>query len=438
MLRPGVVGKDGRTTAIIRKLRESPRVAEVIELSDWKGLSSADERKKQAFERASAERPDFVVIGPEEPLAAGIVNDLAEIGIPAVGPTRDLARLEASKSFTRELLRRHDIGGNPRYRIFRSFSPEIGQWLDELSEFVIKPDGLTGGKGVRVSGDHLRTIDEGLDYCRELLLTGRPILVEERLEGEEFSLQSLSDGKTLVHTPVVQDHKRALEGDRGPNTGGMGSYSCADHQLPFLTLKQIREAQIINERVAEAIREDVKEPYRGVLYGGFMATRDGVRLIEYNARFGDPEALNVLPLLESDFASICEAIVHGSLDRMAVKFRPLASVCKYLVPEGYPDSPVKGEAIDLGEVLRQESDHLRVYKAAIQERDGRTYMTGSRAVAVVGLAPTLDAAFTIAENAASLVRGRVVFRHDIGSQSLIQRRIDHMQAVLESRPELVS
>src|SRR5882672_3573395 len=321
MLRPGVIGKDGRTTAIIRSLRESPRVSRVIELSDWKDQASTAEAKRQVIERASAEKPDFVVIGPEEPLAAGIVNDLAEIGIPAIGPTRDLAQLEASKSFTRDLLRRHDIRGNPRYRIFQSFSPEIAQWLHELSEFVIKPDGLTGGKGVRVSGDHLRTIDDGLDYCRELLDTGRPIVVEERLEGEEFSLQSLSDGKTLVHTPVVQDHKRALEGDRGPNTGGMGSYSCADHKLPFLTSEQIKEAQSINERVAEAIREDTKEPYRGVLYGGFMATRDGVRLIEYNARFGDPEALNVLRLLENDFASVCEAIVQGSLDRMAVKFK---------------------------------------------------------------------------------------------------------------------
>jgi phosphoribosylamine--glycine ligase len=160
-------------------------------------------------------------------------------------------------------------------------------------------------------------------------------------------------------------------------------------------------------------------------------------LIEYNARFGDPEALNVLPLLENDFASVCEAIVQGSLDRIAVKFKPLASVCKYLVPEGYPDSPVKGEAIELTELLRQESDHLRVYKAAVEERDGRTFMTGSRAVAVVGLGPTLDDAFTIAENAAALVTGRVAFRHDIGSRSLVQRRIDHMQAVLEGRSALV-
>src|SRR5206468_8909764 len=196
MLRPGVIGKDGRTTAIIRSLRESPRVSDVIVLSEWQDPSIA-EATRRAIERAAATRPDFVVIGPEAPLAAGIVDALAEIGIPAVGPTRDLARLEASKSFTRELLRRHGIPGNPRYRIFRSFVPEIRQWLCELSEFVIKPDGLTGGKGVRVSGDHLRSTDDGLEYCRKLLDAGRPIVVEERLQGEEFSLQSLSDGKTL-------------------------------------------------------------------------------------------------------------------------------------------------------------------------------------------------------------------------------------------------
>jgi phosphoribosylamine---glycine ligase len=435
MLRPAVIGKDGRTSALIRSLRESPRVSDVIELPQWK--EPADVATRRVLDAASASRPDFVVVGPEAPLAAGIVDELAAIGIPSVGPARALAQLEASKSFTRDLLRKHGIAGNPRHRVFNAFSPEIRQWLGELTQFVIKPDGLTGGKGVRVSGDHLATADEGLEYCRELLDAGRPIVVEERLEGEEFSLQSFSDGKTLVHMPAVQDHKRALEGDRGPNTGGMGSYSCADHSLPFLTPDQIKEAQTINERVAGAIRDEAKAPYRGVLYGGFMATRDGVRLIEYNARFGDPEALNVLPLLETDFASVCEAIVQGSLDRLAVTFKPLASVCKYLVPEGYPDSPVKGEAIDLSELLRRESDQLRVYKAAVEEDGGRTVMTGSRAVAVVGLATTLDEAFTIAEGAAMLVTGRVAFRHDIGSRSLVQRRIDHMRAVFESRPELV-
>jgi phosphoribosylamine--glycine ligase len=242
----------------------------------------------------------------------------------------------------------------------------------------------------------------------------------------------------LIHLPVVQDHKRALEGDRGPNTGGMGSYSCADHALPFLTDDQIREAQTINERVAAAIQDHTNAPYRGVLYGGFMATRQGIRLIEYNARLGDPEALNVLPLIENDFASLCESIVNGSLDRAAMRFKPLATVCKYLVPEGYPNDPVRGEAIELGELRRErESGALRVYQAAVEERDGRIFMTGSRAVAVVGLAPTLDEAFTIAEDAASLVSGRVAFRHDIGSRALVQRRIDHMRAVLDARPEFV-
>jgi phosphoribosylamine--glycine ligase len=436
MLRPAVIGKDGRTTAIIRSLRESARVSEVIELSAWKGRS-APEAKRHVIERASAEKPDFVVIGPEEPLAAGIVDELARIGIPSVGPARDLAQLESSKSFTRDLLRNYNIPGNPRHRIFRSFSPEIRQWLCELSEFVVKPDGLTGGKGVRVSGDHLRGVDDGLEYCRELLLAGGPVVVEERLDGEEFSLQSFSDGKTLIHAPIVQDHKRALEGDRGPNTGGMGSYSCANHMLPFLTSEHVREAQTINERVAEAIQDHAKMPYRGVLYGGFMATRHGVRLIEYNVRLGDPEALNILPLIENDFASLCEAIVNGSLEPAAVRFKPLATVCKYLVPQGYPDDPVKGEAIDLSALSRRESEHLRVYRASVEERDGKTWMTGSRAVAVVGLAPTLDEAFTIAEDAASLVTGRVAFRHDIGSQSLVQRRVDHMRVVLDTRQELV-
>lgn len=434
MLRPAVIGHDGRTSAIVRKLRESPHVSEVLELSAWKDQHAAEARR-QVVDAARAKRPDFVVVGPEEPLAEGVVDDLAAIGVPAVGPVREAARLESSKSFARELLRKHGIAGNPRYRIFHTPSQAIRRWLEELAEFAVKPDGLTGGKGVRVSGDHLRSIDEGVEYCHQLLSAGGSILVEERLEGEEFSLQSFCDGQTLVHMPVVQDHKRALEGDRGPNTGGMGSYSCSDHRLPFLRPEDVYEARRINERVVAALHSDIQVPYRGVLYGGFMATREGVRLIEYNVRFGDPEALNVLPLLEGDFAELCLAIVNGTLRSAAVGFKPLASVCKYLVPEGYPSRPLKGERIDLSRLLRQESERLHVYKAAVEESGGSTRLTGSRAVAVVGLAPTLAEAFNIAESAASLVGGPVVFRHDIGSQWLVQRRIDHMRALLGPHSE---
>src|ERR1043166_4668028 len=324
MLRVCVIGKDGRTTAIIESLRQSKRIAGTVEvLSGWKFSqfqASREEEVRLSLQRLrkSNQEPDFVVCGPEEPLAAGegIVNWLRrEFAIPCIGPTKELAKIESSKSFTRLLLAKYGIPGNPRFRIFSDLRG-IESYLKELGSFVLKPDGLTGGKGVKVSGEHLHSIADAVLYCQEVFDEGHAsIVIEEKLDGEEFSLQSFCDGTHVVDMPVVQDHKRAHIGDTGPNTGGMGSYSCENHSLPFLSRDDLRQASMINKLVAEALLKETGEPYKGILYGGVMATRDGVRLIEYNARFGDPEALNVLSLLRTDFADVCEAIIHGTLDK---------------------------------------------------------------------------------------------------------------------------
>ena len=423
----GVIGKDGRTSAIRQRLEESPRIAgPVVNLTPRKGLGPSAQLD-DILQKAHETRPDFVVVGPEDPLARGIVDRLDEIGIPAVGPRRALAQLEASKTFTRQLLAAYEIPGNPAHRIFTG-SNGIAEYLHALGDFVIKPDGLTGGKGVKVSGDHLASVADGLAYCDELLQSGHArVIVEEKLEGEEFSLQSFCDGTHVVHTVPVQDHKRAFEGDTGPNTGGMGTYSDADHLLPFLNRSALEDAQSITERVAQALLAETGHAYKGVLFGGFMLTRAGVRLLEYNARFGDPEALNVLSILQSDFAEICLAIIRGSLHEVDVSFRNLATVCKYVVPQGYPDRPVKGESIDMRDVPA-ESENLQIFHAAVEEQpDGRLMMTGSRAVAFVGIGPDLASAERHAEAAASAVRGPVFHRKDIGSASLIERRVAHIE-----------
>ena len=428
-LRPAVIGKDGRTTAIQRALRQSPLVSGDVPCpSDGRGLNGPD-GLATLYRWAESYEPDFIVIGPEEPLAVGVVDNLQlKLGIRCVGPTRALAKLESSKAFTRELVSRRGIPGNPKHRVFRRADlDELPRYLESLGEFVIKPDGLTGGKGVRVSGDHLHSVGEALDYARELLSAHAhdAVVAEERLDGEEFSLQSFCDGVHVAHMPLVQDHKRARIGDEGPNTGGMGSYSCPDHRLPFLTERDVEAARSITEAVAGALFAETGERYKGILYGGFMLTRDGVRLIEYNARFGDPEALNVLPLLKTDFAEICLAILDEGLDRLPIDFAPMATVCKYVVPEGYPDHPVRDVPIDLSSVP-PESEHLRHYAAALDPRNGAPYMTGSRAIAFVGIGPSVPEAEAIAENAASAVRGRVYHREDIGTPALIQRRCDHV------------
>ncbi len=378
---------------------------------------------------AKEARITLAVIGPEDPLSHGIVDELTAAGIPAVGPTRLLARLETSKSFTRNLLEKYGIRGNPRFRNFTSIEG-IETFCEQLAGIVIKPDGLTGGKGVLVQGDHFQTRAEALDHCRSILRTHPGVTIEEKLEGEEFSLQCLCDGRTVVATPPVQDHKRRFIDDRGPNTGGMGSYSCPDHLLPFLDPAAVAEGLEITRKVAEAIRLETGVPYKGIMYGGFMVTASGVKLIEYNARFGDPEAMNILPLLQTDFIDVCRAITDGTLDRLDIVFEKKATVCKYVVPIGYglppdhPDAASTSSRIEIGAV-----QGARLYYSSIDQRPDGLYMTTSRAIGVVGIAESLEEAERIAEGAVLAIHGRVDHRSDIGTEPLIRKRIQHMKMI---------
>ncbi len=372
---------------------------------------------------------EFAVIGPEDPLSHGLVDELMAAGIRAIGPTRALARLETSKSFTRNLLEKYGIPGNPRFRNFTSIEG-IDTFCNELTGVVLKPDGLTGGKGVLVQGDHFQTRAEALEHCRNILKTHPSVTIEEKLEGEEFSLQCLCDGWTVVATPPVQDHKRRFIDDRGPNTGGMGSYSCPDHLLPFLDSAAVAEGLEITRKVAEAIRMETGVPYKGIMYGGFMVTATGVKLIEYNARFGDPEAMNILPLLRTDFIDVCQAIIDGTLDRLDIAFEKKATVCKYVVPIGY--GLPQGHAEAASTSSRIEIDAVRgarLYYSSIDQRPDGLYMTSSRAIGVVGIAESLEEAERIAEDAVSAIHGRVDHRPDIGTEPLIRKRIQHMKAI---------
>ncbi|MES2392111.1 MAG: phosphoribosylamine--glycine ligase [Acidobacteriota bacterium] len=374
----------------------------------------------------------LAIIGPEAPLAAGVADALWAANIPTVGPTQSLARIESSKTFTRDLLAKHDIPGNPYYHRFESLSTQADLEALELiiraypHRHVIKDDGLAGGKGVKVCGDHLHTHADSLAFCRQLSALGHPFVIEEKLEGEEFSLLSFCDGHTLAHMPAVQDHKRAFNDDRGPNTGGMGSYTAADHALPFLTRDHIAQARRINEQVAHALAIECGAPYQGILYGGFMATADGVRLIEYNARFGDPEALNLLTLLETDFAAICQAITTQTLSEVSATFADQSSVCKYLVPNGYPDSPRIGDAVHLPASLPA---NVTLYLSAVDVKQDQLIATGSRTVAIVATATTLSDAEVLCEQIIEQIPGPFFHRTDIGTSTLIQRRIDHMQTL---------
>ena len=377
---------------------------------------------------AKARGVDFAVIGPEAPLAAGIADALDAAGIPAVGPDREAARLETDKEFTRDLMREHRIPGIVGYWVFDRIE-DFHKWLrDAAVEFVIKPLGLTGGKGVRVWGDHLRSKADAEAYAKEILerkVGGRArFLVEEKVVGEEFSLQALCDGSRIVPMPIAQDHKRAFENDGGPNTGGMGSYSDADHLLPFLTAGD-RDAALATMRATVDAMAKRGTPFTGVLYGGFMATRDGVRLLEYNARFGDPEAMNVLPILEDDFLGLCERLVDGNLPK-AARFATKATVCKYVVPSGYGTTPKAGVPIEIDEAGIAKAG-AELFYASVAERDHRIVTTTSRALAIVGIGDSIVKAEAMSEAGLKHVKGDVYVRHDIGTAKAIARKVERMK-----------
>jgi phosphoribosylamine--glycine ligase len=431
-----IVGSGAREHAIAMALARSPQHPKLICFSSARNPGIAalcaaygngsliDPTAVVSFAREQC--ATLAIIGPEAPLAEGVADALWAANIPVVGPTRTLARIESSKGFARELVAKYKIDGNPFFQRFESMHGVEGVLGRYANQHVIKDDGLAGGKGVKVCGDHLLTHHDSLAFCRELAAVRHPFVVEEKLEGEEFSLMSFCDGTTLRHMPAVQDHKRAYEGDKGPNTGGMGTYSDADHKLPFLTTEDIATAQKINEQVAKALAEECKEPYQGILYGGFMATKTGVKLIEYNARFGDPECLNLLTLLESDFVAICRAIVDRNLADIAVTFAAKASVCKYVVPGGYPDNPRKGDTVVLP---KQLPEGVALFLSAVDVKDDKLIATGSRTVALVAVAATIPDAEELCEGAVRQIPGPFFHRADIGTVPLVERRVEHMKAV---------
>ena len=400
---------------------------------------------KAVTDYAKRTNVELAIVGPEVPLVNGVVDSLNKLDIACVGPTRKLASLEGDKTFCRELLNKHEISGNPKYHIFTDLE-SAENYLRSSGPVAIKPVGLTGGKGVKITDIDLPTKKSELIYAREIFqkkIGGfEKILVEEKLDGEEYSLQAFVDGKNVLMMPLVQDHKRAYDNDSGPNTGGMGSYSDHNHLLPFVSQANFEISSLIMRDVVRALREDTGEEYRGVLYGQFMIAK-GVgedkpspKLVEFNCRFGDPEVMNVLPILspESDFLEICQNIATGTLKTKHASFEHKATVCKYLVPDGYPENPSVGQAVSVDEEALMKNGSL-IYYASVDMKNSEILTTSSRAIAIVGVNDTIEAAENMSEAATAYVKGPLVHRQDIGTSDLIRKRIDHVKS-LEFHPSL--
>jgi len=421
-----VVGGGGREHAIARALarnseteifsvmaKQNPGISRIA-----KGVRLCRETDiPRIVSYAQESGVEYAFIGPEAPLEAGIVDQLESAGIDCVGPTRAAARIETDKAFCRGMMEQHNIDGCPKYRVFHTPADAISFINDHDGDLAIKPTGLTGGKGVRIMGEQVDRAG-AIAYVKSLR---GGVVLEERLIGEEFTLQAFVDGTRLVPMPLVQDHKRAFEGDLGPNTGGMGSYSMPDHMLPFVSKGDYKKALAIMQSIVAAIKR-TGHPYKGILYGQFMNTAKGPKVIEFNARFGDPEAMNVLCLLISDLSDIVVNITRGSLSAANAAFEQKATVCKYIVPEGYPDSAVAGDLITMG-----TPSGALLYYANVEEQGGKLSTLTSRALAFVGIGPTLKEAEQSAELSASAVKGRVRYRRDIGTRALLEQRIAHMK-----------
>lgn len=384
---------------------------------------------------AQEKKIDIAFVGPEAPLSAGVSDALWEAGIPVVGPKKACAKIETDKAWMRRFMKKYRIEGNPKYGVFDSYEGAAA-FIDELKDVAVKPAGLTGGKGVKVMGDQLPDIDAAKEYTKEVLKNDF-VVIEERFVGEEFTLQAFSDGKTLIFCPTAQDHKRAYEGDVGPNTGGMGSYTNKGELVPFLAKKDHSLAKEIMNKVVTSIYEETGIPYQGILYGQFILTKSGPKVIEFNSRFGDPEAMNILTLLKTDLTKIMAAITNQTLAETDVSFSEMATVCKYAVPEGYPENPVRDAQICLSEKIKSTvkkgvKGNIKIYYSSVYEKDGKIYTTGSRSVGVVGIGNTITEAEAAAQEVLDHeISGKIFFRRDIGTDALVQKRIDHIRELRE-------
>jgi len=420
-----VIGNGGRENAICDSLSRSPqkpilfnfatavnpgiaKLCEKVFVGDILDMEKTKEIAKQIA-------PDLAIVGPDDPIGAGAGSALRELNIPTFAPIKSHSRLEGSKAWTRELLKKYKIDASPDFYVSTEINDEERRgFFDKLEgQIVVKADGLLGGKGVIVAGEHFDT------------------LAEEKLIGEEFSLMSIVDGITVCDTPIIQDHKRAFDGDKGPQTGGMGCISDEHGSLPFVKDEEIKDAHDITVRVMEAIEKETGEKYVGVMYGGFIITKRGVKLIEYNARFGDPEALNLFPILETDFVEIIEKATQGKLSELGdFKFKPAATVVKYLCPEGYPTDPVVNEKVELADTIENiEKIGGKIYFASVAEKNGDILLCGSRAVGVVGVGENLKKAHENAEEMITKISGPLFYRKDIGTAELVQKRVENMNKI---------
>lgn len=422
-----VVGGGGREHAIVHALSKSTNVDKIwctpgnggiSYLANTYPINACDLEEVVNF--AIEKKIDFAIVAQDDPLSLGMVDRLEEAGIKTFGPNRLAARIESSKAFAKELMKKYNIP-TANYNIFNNFE-DARDFIENVENYpiVVKADGLALGKGVIIC----ENVEQAYIALKEIMVdkkfgdSGNRIVIEEFLEGIEVSVLSFCDGKTCIPLVSSMDHKRALDNDEGLNTGGMGVIAPNPYYTQDIANYCMENIYIPTLRAME------KEgcPFKGCLYFGLMLTKSGPKVIEYNCRFGDPEAQAVLPLLESDFLKICQKCVDGNLIEKDVKFSNLSSACVVLASGGYPDRYEKNKLItglENGQ-LYKEDNSIYVYSAGVKrDGDNNLYTSGGRVLSVVALGNTLEEAIDKAyENIEKIKFENSFYRHDIGKKAL--------------------
>jgi len=413
-------------------------------------IPSLDVNEICHFAETNKANLDFVLVGSENPIIKGI-RDLIEskVGIPVVCPKKAYA-IEESKVAQRLLFEQIAPEANPRFKVFNPAEfpsePEakaaLYRWLDELdNQVAVKPDKPALGKGVGVWGDHFTTREQLWEHFLSSFRYGS-VIIEEKVPGEESSCMGFCDGKHFIPLPDTRDYKRAFDGDQGPNTGGMGSYKDAKDYLPFLTAADRAAELALAERVFNGWKKQIPDDtaLRGVpLYLAFMHTGKGIKILEINSRPGDPEIMNLLPVIKDDFTDICLGMIDGNLK--SVEMEQSATVLTYKVPADYGgysqvyadrvDKTQVGGAVDLSKaeaLTKKFGDKIRIYPGSMEVRDGKNYALKSRAIGVLGIGDSIEEARLISQEGAQAITGGGLWnRTDIASQQHINKSIGHME-----------
>ncbi|BAK43372.1 phosphoribosylamine--glycine ligase [Eggerthella sp. YY7918] len=422
-----VLGGGGREHAIVWALAKSPRTDTLFVAPGNGGTASIaqnvadlDAENGQAVVAFAKEHDvELVVIGPEAPLVAGVADVVREAGIAVFGPSAQGAQLEGSKTFSKQFMDRHGIP-TARYASFTELEPALAYVRELGAPIVVKADGLAAGKGVIVA-DELEDAEDAVRSCFDGAFgaAGSTVLVEECLTGPECSLLAFVSGGVAHCMTTAQDHKRAFDGDLGPNTGGMGVYS----PVPTVTPDELAAMREIMETAAAATANEFDLDYRGVLYGGFMLTPEGPKVLEFNARFGDPETQVVLPRLESDLVDIMMAVAEGRPDDINLRWSEQWAVCVVLASEGYPGSYEKGKVI-LGIDEAEQIEGVTVFHAGTSRNfDDELVTSGGRVLNVVALGDSFEEARECAYDAVDLINfeGKQ-YRTDIGAKAIEGRK----------------